>query len=49
MLDVKDHLRAVTSFLGKLHLFVMDMEGTAEDKNQTYHHTANILTMQIKP
>ena len=41
MLDVKDSLRAVTFFLGKLHLFVMDIT--------THHHTAiNILIMQIK-
>lgn len=47
MLDVRDYLRADIFFLGKLHLFVVDTEGTADDKNQTYHHIAtNILTVQ---
>lgn len=47
-LDVKDRLRAITYFLGKLHLLAVDTEGTADNKTQTHHHTAtNILTMQI--
>lgn len=50
MLDEKDYLEAVTFFLGKLHLIVIDTERMADNKTQTYHHTAtNILTMQIKP
>lgn len=49
MLDEKDYLRAITFFLGKLHLIVIDTGRTPDNKTQMYYHTAiNILTMQIK-
>lgn len=45
MLDVKDHLRAVTSFLGKVCLFAIDREETA-DRKQTHRHTLPVLWQQ---
>lgn len=51
LLDAKDHLRAVISFLGKV--FAVDTEEKADDKNQTYCHTATSIvtagyTMQTR-